>query len=225
MSQNSELRQSFIRFAVEAGVLSFGEFVTKAGRTSPYFFNAGKFADGALLGQVAQFYAKTLLDSGVEFDMLFGPAYKGITLASATAVALAGLGRNVAFAYNRKEAKDHGEGGSLVGAKLQGRVVIVDDVISAGTSVRESVELIRAAGATPAAVLILMDRMERSGNAVDIGERSAVQDVQAQYGMPVVSIANLDDLLGYLDNAGDPALAGYREKASAYRDKYGVSAI
>ena len=223
MSQNSELRQSFIRFAVEAGVLSFGEFVTKAGRTSPYFFNAGKFADGALLGQVAQFYAKTLLDSGVEFDMLFGPAYKGITLASATAVALAGLGRNVGFAYNRKEAKDHGEGGSLVGAKLQGRVVIVDDVISAGTSVRESVELIRAAGATPAAVLILMDRMER--NAVDIGERSAVQDVQAQYGMPVVSIANLDDLLGYLDNAGDPALAGYREKAAAYRDKYGVSAI
>jgi len=140
MSQNSELRQSFIRFAVEAGVLSFGEFVTKAGRTSPYFFNAGKFADGALLGQVAQFYAKTLLDSGVEFDMLFGPAYKGITLASATAVALAGMGRNVGFAYNRKEAKDHGEGGSLVGAKLQGRVIIVDDVISAGTSVRESVE-------------------------------------------------------------------------------------
>ena len=225
MSQNSELRQSFIRFAVEAGVLSFGEFVTKAGRTSPYFFNAGKFADGALLGQVAQFYAKTLLDSGVEFDMLFGPAYKGITLASATAVALAGMGRDVGFAYNRKEAKDHGEGGSLVGAKLQGRVIIVDDVITAGTSVRESVELIRAAGATPAAVLILMDRMERSGNAVDIGERSAVQHVQAQYGMPVVSIANLDDLLGYLDGAGDPALAGCREKAAAYRDKYGVSAI
>lgn len=221
----SNLRQEFIEFAVSAGVLRFGEFVTKAGRTSPYFFNAGLFSEGATLAQVARFYAQTLQDSGVEYDMLFGPAYKGITLASATAVALAGMGRNVPFAFNRKEAKDHGEGGSLVGAKLQGRVVIVDDVISAGTSVRESVELIRAAGATPAAVLILMDRMERSGNAVDIGERSAVQDVQAQYGMPVVSIANLDDLLGYLDNAGDPALAGYREKAAAYRDKYGVSAI
>jgi orotate phosphoribosyltransferase len=221
----ASFRHQFIRFAINTRVLLFGEFKTKAGRLSPYFFNAGLFCDGDSLRQLAQFYAKAISAADVPFDMLFGPAYKGIPLVAAVAVALSEDGRNVKFSYNRKEAKDHGEGGSLVGAKLGGRVVIVDDVISAGTSVRESVELIRAAGATPAAVLILMDRMERSGNAVDIGERSAVQDVQAQYGMPVVSIANLDDLLGYLDNAGDPALAGYRAKAAAYRDKYGVSAI
>ena len=159
----NNLRQQFIEFSIQAGVLRFGEFVTKAGRLSPYFFNAGLFNDGASLGKLAAFYAQTMLDSGLEFDMLFGPAYKGITLASATAVAMAAKGRNVPFAYNRKEAKDHGEGGTIVGAALSGRVVIIDDVISAGTSVRESVELIRAQGATPCAVLIALDRMEKSG--------------------------------------------------------------
>ncbi|HVL07998.1 MAG TPA: orotate phosphoribosyltransferase [Burkholderiaceae bacterium] len=223
MTQDN-LRHAFIQFALDAGVLSFGEFVTKAGRTSPYFFNAGLFNQGAMLGQVAQFYAKTLLASGVEFDMLFGPAYKGITLASATAVALAGMGRDVPFAYNRKEAKDHGEGGTIVGAKLQGRVVIIDDVISAGTSVRESVQMIRAAGATPAAVLIALDRMERSGNAEQVGEHSAVQDVQREFGMPVVSIASLADLLQYLDASQNPSLAQHRAAVSAYRERYGVDA-
>ena len=223
MTQDN-LRHAFIQFALDAGVLSFGEFVTKAGRTSPYFFNAGLFNQGAMLGQVAQFYAKTLLASGVEFDMLFGPAYKGITLASATAVALAGMGRDVPFAYNRKEAKDHGEGGTIVGAKLQGRVVIIDDVISAGTSVRESVQMIRAAGATPAAVLIALDRMERSGTAEQVGAHSAVQDVQREFGMPVVSIASLADLLQYLDASQNPALAQHRAAVSAYCARYGVQA-
>jgi orotate phosphoribosyltransferase len=162
----SHLRQQFIEFSVNAGVLRFGEFVTKAGRLSPYFFNAGLFNDGARLGQLANFYAQTLLDAGVGFDMLFGPAYKGITLASATSVALAAKGRNVPFAYNRKEAKVHGEGGTIVGAKLEGRVVIIDDVISAGTSVRESVQMIRAHGATPCAVLIALDQMSVGGNIV-----------------------------------------------------------
>ncbi|MCO4891210.1 orotate phosphoribosyltransferase [Cupriavidus sp. WGtm5] len=218
----TDLSQTFIRFALDAGVLSFGEFVTKAGRKSPYFFNAGLFNQGGMLGQVAQFYAKTLLASGVQFDVLFGPAYKGITLASATAVALAGMGRDVGFAYNRKEAKDHGEGGTLVGAKLHGKVVIVDDVISAGTSVRESVNLIRAAGAEPAAVLIALDRMEKSGTAEQVGTHSAVQDVQREFGIPVIAIASLKDLLAYLDASQDPALGASREAVAAYRQRYGV---
>ena len=219
----SKLLQEFIAFSVSAGVLRFGEFVTKAGRTSPYFFNAGLFNDGANLGKLADFYAQTLLDSGVEFDMLFGPAYKGITLASATAVALANKGRNVPFAFNRKEAKDHGEGGTIVGAKLQGKVVIIDDVISAGTSVRESVEMIRAAGATPCAVLIALDRMERSGKDGALSEGSAVQEVTKAYGIPVVSIGNLNDLLEYISNAGaDADLAKYKDAVAAYRTRYGV---
>jgi len=216
------LRQEFIAFSVEAGVLSFGEFVTKAGRTSPYFFNAGLFNEGANLGRLAQFYARTLLDSGVEFDMLFGPAYKGITLASATAVALAGMGRNVPFAYNRKEAKDHGEGGTIVGARLAGRVVIVDDVISAGTSVRESVDLIRAAGATPAAVLIALDRMERSGKDDALSVNSAVQEIAGAYHMPVICIANLADLFDYLSGGSASELARYTEAVKQYRARYGV---
>ncbi|GGX38152.1 MULTISPECIES: orotate phosphoribosyltransferase [Undibacterium] len=219
----SNLRQEFIQFSVEAGVLRFGEFVTKAGRLSPYFFNAGLFNDGANLGRLAAFYADTLIASGVEFDMLFGPAYKGITLASATAVALAARGRNVPFAYNRKEAKDHGEGGTIVGAKLEGRVVIIDDVISAGTSVRESVDMIRAAGATPAAVLIALDRMERSGKDDALSAHSAVQEVSNTYQMPVVSIANLNDLFEYL-NAGNGGaeLAQHKDAVAAYRQKYGA---
>jgi orotate phosphoribosyltransferase len=219
----NNLRQQFIAFSVSAGVLRFGDFTTKAGRQSPYFFNAGLFHDGATLGQVAQFYAQTLLDSGIGFDMLFGPAYKGITLASATAVALAAKGRNCSYAYNRKEAKDHGEGGTIVGAKLQGKVVIVDDVISAGTSVRESVDMIRAAGAEPCAVLIALDRMERSGKDGALTANSAVQEVAREFGIPVISIANLDDLFGYLSaHANDPALAEFKDKVAAYRARYGV---
>lgn len=209
---------------MEAGVIRFGDFVTKAGRNSPYFFNAGLFNDGANLGRLAAFYAQTLIDSGVQFDMLFGPAYKGITLASATAVALAAKGRNVPFAYNRKEAKDHGEGGSIVGAELKGKVVIIDDVISAGTSVRESVEMIRAAGATPCAVLIALDRMERSGKDGALSEHSAVQEVGKTYDIPVVSIGNLNDLFEYISAAGDGAqLAQHRLAVATYRERYGAT--
>jgi len=215
------LRQQFIAFSVEAEVLKFGQFTTKAGRQSPYFFNAGLFHDGATLGKLATFYAQTLLDSGIEFDMLFGPAYKGITLASATAVALAAKGRNTSFAYNRKEAKDHGEGGTIVGAKLAGKVVIIDDVISAGTSVRESVAMIRAAGAEPAAVLIALDRMERGGKDGVLSPLSAVQEVSQNYGIPVISIASLADLFGYLE--ADPSLAQYKDAVAAYRQQYGVA--
>jgi orotate phosphoribosyltransferase len=218
------LRQQFIEFSVRAGVISFGDFVTKAGRNSPYFFNAGLFNDGANLGQLASFYAQTLLDSKIEFDMLFGPAYKGITLASATAVALAVKGRNVPFAFNRKEAKDHGEGGSIVGAKLQGKVVIIDDVISAGTSVRESVEMIRAAGAQPCAVLIALDRMERSGKDDALSARSAVQEVSDAYQIPVISIANLNDLFDYLAlSEVDSELQERKKMVAAYRAKYGTT--
>ena len=214
----------FIRFALEAHVLSFGEFKTKAGRQSPYFFNAGGFSDGALLGALGKYYANALLESGVAFDMLYGPAYKGITLAAATAIALAHQNRNVAFAYNRKEAKDHGEGGTLVGAPVKGKVVIIDDVISAGTSVRESVELIRATGAEPAAVLIALDRMERSGNAIEIGSHSAVQSVEEEFGIPVIAIANLSNLMDYLDASKDPALQHYLPAVTAYRKQYGIKA-
>lgn len=220
----NNLRQEFIEFSVKTGVLRFGEFVTKAGRTSPYFFNAGLFNQGATLAKLAEFYAQTLLDSGVQFDMLFGPAYKGITLASATAVALSNKGHDVPFAFNRKEAKNHGEGGSMIGAKLQGRVVIIDDVISAGTSVRESVDMIRAAGATPCAVLIALDRMERSGVDGQLSALSAVQEVSATYGMPVISIGNLTDLLKYISNADkNSEQAQYRDAVAAYRERYGVA--
>ena len=216
-------RQQFIEFSVNAGVLRFGEFVTKAGRLSPYFFNAGLFNDGATLGKLAGFYAQTMLDSDVEFDMLFGPAYKGITLASATAVAMAAKGRNVPFAYNRKEAKDHGEGGTIVGAKLAGRVVIIDDVISAGTSVRESVQMIRAQGAEPCAVLIALDRMEKSGAEGAMSQLSAVQEVEQSVGIPVIPIANLNDLFAYLSGPGaSPELGQYKDAVAAYRQRYGV---
>ncbi|NDV11435.1 orotate phosphoribosyltransferase [Crenobacter caeni] len=213
----SDFRQDFIRFALDKQVLKFGEFVTKAGRLSPYFFNAGLFNDGASTLALSRFYAKSILASGVGFDMLFGPAYKGIILAAATSMALAEEGRNVPFAYNRKEAKDHGEGGTLVGAPLKGRVLIIDDVISAGTSVRESVELIRKAGAEPAGVAIALDRMERGTGAL-----SAVQEVSQQYGLPVVAIATLKDLMTFID--GSEALAAHRAAVKAYRDTYGVDA-
>lgn len=217
-------RKDFIDFALQAGVLKFGEFKTKAGRLSPYFFNAGLFNDGALLGRLAEFYAATLdqaIGQGQACDVLYGPAYKGITLASATAVAMARRGRNLPFVYNRKEAKDHGEGGVLVGAPLKGQVVIIDDVISAGTSVRESVELIRQAGATPAAVLICLDRQERGGDAVNVGATSATQEVQKLYGIPVIAIASLTDLMAYLDDDAG-SLYPYRDKVAAYRERFGV---
>lgn len=202
--------------------MSFGEFKTKAGRLSPYFFNAGEFNDGARLSALGRYYAKALQESGIQFDMLYGPAYKGITLAAATAIALADDGINVPYAYNRKEAKDHGEGGMLVGATVKGRVVIIDDVISAGTSVRESVDLIRKAGGEPAAVLIALDRMERSGNAVEIGDKSAVQAVEQEFGLPVVTIANLAGLMSFLTTSSDAQLTHYLPAVKAYRDKYGI---
>ena len=211
-------RTDFVRFAIDTGVLRFGSFKTKAGRMSPYFFNAGLFNSGATVGKLAAFYAQALLAANVEFDMLFGPAYKGIGLATATSVALAEKhGRDVPFAYNRKEAKDHGEGGTLIGAPLKGRVLILDDVISAGTSVRESVELIRAAGATPAGVVIALDRMERGK-----GTLSAVQEVKENFGIPVIAVATLEDLIGYL--ADSPELAANLDAVKAYREQYGISA-
>jgi orotate phosphoribosyltransferase len=212
---SSELSREFIAFACELGVLRFGEFKTKAGRLSPYFFNAGLFNDGASLARLGDFYARRIMATGLRFDVLFGPAYKGIPLAAATAMALASQGRNTAYAYNRKEAKDHGEGGTLVGAPLEGRVLIIDDVITAGTSVRESMELIRAAGAKPAAVLIALDRQERGQ-----GELSAVQEVERNFGIPVVSVASLTDLIDYL--SGHPELENKLAAVRAYRALYGI---
>ncbi len=222
MSSKNSNQDNFIRFALEAKVLSFGEFKTKAGRLSPYFFNAGGFNDGARLSALGRYYAKALQESHMQYDMLYGPAYKGITLAAATAIALADDGINVPYAYNRKEVKDHGEGGSLVGAPVKGRVVIIDDVISAGTSVRESVELIRGAGAEPAAVLIALDRMERSGTATEVGEKSAVQAVEQEFGLPVIAIANLADLMSFLTASIDVELTAYLPAVKAYREKYGI---
>lgn len=216
------LAQEFVKFAVDAGVLRFGEFRTKAGRMSPYFFNAGMFDDGAKLGRLAEFYARRLLGDGLAFDMLFGPAYKGITLAAALAVELARRGRNVPFAYNRKEAKDHGEGGVLVGAPMAGRVLIVDDVISAGTSVRESISMIRSAGATPDAVVIALDRQERATEGGHDVPYSAVQYVRRELGLQAIAIATLADLLDFLRDAADPTLAAHAAPVQAYRDRYGV---
>lgn len=220
------IAQDFVRFALDAGVLRFGEFKTKAGRMSPYFFNAGLFHDGQSVGRLAQFYAQALIASGIEFDMVFGPAYKGIPLAATLAVELARRGRNVPFAYNRKEAKDHGEGGHLVGAPLAGRVLIVDDVMSAGTAARESIALIKQAGATPHAMVVALDRQEKAtedGHDVDY---SAVQYVRSTLGLQVCAIATLADLLLYLSEcAGNAALEAHRDRVMAYRQRYGVNEI
>jgi orotate phosphoribosyltransferase len=223
------LAQSFVQFSLDCGVLKFGSFKTKAGRMSPYFFNAGLFDDGAKLGHLAACYAQRLVGSGMAFDMIFGPAYKGIPLGAAVAVELARLGKNVPFAYNRKEAKDHGEGGSLVGAPLQGRVLIVDDVMSAGTAVRESIALIKAAGATPHAVAIALDRQEmatevQSDGRVQDVPYSAVQYVREQLGLQVCAIATLDDLVGYLQVQTTPGMAEHLAQVRAYRERYGVVA-
>jgi orotate phosphoribosyltransferase len=213
----ADFRQAFLAFSLAREVLRFGEFVTKAGRRSPYFFNAGLFDDGESLRRLGQFYADALLASGIAFDQLFGPAYKGITLAAATAIALAEKGHNVPFCFNRKEAKDHGEGGQIVGAPLSGRVVIVDDVITDGAAKREAIELIRAHGAEPAAVLIALDRMERGQ-----GEASAVQELQTRFGVPVVAIATLDDLMTFI--GGREELKAHAPRVVAYRAQYGVAA-
>jgi orotate phosphoribosyltransferase len=214
---SANFRHEFIQFAVTQKVLCFGEFKTKAGRLSPYFFDAGLFYDGQSLQRLAQFYAKAIVAAGVEFDMLFGPAYKGIPLVAAVAIALANEGRNVRYSFNRKEEKDHGEGGSVIGAPLAGRVLIVDDVISAGTSVRQSVNLIRASRAIPCGVVIALDRMERG-----TGELSAAQEVEQQYQMPTVSIATLDDLIAYLQT--DNTMFSNLNAVDKYREKYGVVA-
>ena len=211
-----DFRQEFIEFALNQNVLRFGEFKTKAGRLSPYFFNAGLFNDGASLDRLSQFYAMAILAGGTPVDMLFGPAYKGIPLVAVSALALARTGHNLPFAFNRKEAKDHGEGGNIIGMPLAGRVLIVDDVISAGTSVRESVEIIRAAGATPCGVVIALDRMERGTGAL-----SAVQEVEQDYGLPVVSVATLDDLMAFLEQRSD--FADHEAAVARYRQEYGVS--
>jgi orotate phosphoribosyltransferase len=216
------LAQDFVQFSVDSGVLRFGQFKTKAGRLSPYFFNAGLFDDGAKLGRLAQFYAQRILASGIEFDMIFGPAYKGIPLAAAVAIELARLGRNVPYAYNRKEAKDHGEGGTLVGAPVQGKVLIVDDVMSAGTAARESIAIIQAAGATPHAVAIALDRQEKATEAGRDVDHSAVQYVRDQLGLKVCAIARLADLLQYLEKHSGDSLGEHHEKVLEYRRRYGV---
>jgi orotate phosphoribosyltransferase len=212
----SDFRQEFLAFALARDVLRFGEFTTKAGRASPYFFNAGLFHDGGSLLRLGQFYGEAFLASGIACDQLFGPAYKGITLAAATGIALAEKGHNLPFSFNRKEAKDHGEGGRIIGAPLRGRVLIVDDVITAGTSVRESVATIREHGAQPAGVLIALDRMERGQGAL-----SAVEEVRQMFNIPVVAIATLTDLMTFI--AGRPALHEHAHAIAAYRQQYGVA--
>lgn len=215
MSHNHQnLSQAFIQFCISKEVLKFGEFKTKAGRLSPYFFNAGLFNDGESLLKLGEFYANSIEKSGIKFDMLFGPAYKGIPLAASIAIAFARRGRNLPYAYNRKEAKDHGEGGTVVGAPLNGHVLIIDDVISAGTSIRESVAIIKAYGATPCGVSIALDRQEKG-----LSELSAVEEVERENQLPVCVIANLSDLLNYIQQK--PELAHTLLKVQAYREKYG----
>jgi len=212
----SDYRKDFIAFCVESGALRFGKFTTKSGRVSPYFFNIGAFASGAALERLAQFYAKAIIASGLKFDMIFGPAYKGIALAAATAIALARTGRDVPYAFNRKEAKDHGEGGDTIGAPIAGRVLIVDDVLTAGTAVRESLALIRARGATPAGLAIALDRMER-GQA----EISAVREIEETHAIPVIAVASLDDLTGWLQ--ARPGMEQQVRAIDEYRQRYGAA--
>lgn len=210
----------FIEFAIEKGVLRFGEFTLKSGRISPYFFNSGLFNNGDSLARLGHFYAQAVSESGIDFDILFGPAYKGIPLVAATAIALIEQhGRDVGYAFNRKEIKDHGEGGSIVGTPLNGnRVLIIDDVISAGTSVQESLTIIHATGATPAGVVISLDRQERGQ-----GSQSAVQEITAQHGIPVTSIARLDHLIRYLER--EPTMERQLNQMRAYREQYGVEMV
>lgn len=212
-----DYKREFIRFAIDNQVLRFGEFTLKSGRISPYFFNAGLFNTGEHLTRLSRFYAAAIMDAGMPFDTLFGPAYKGIPLAATTAVALyEHFQRNTPYCFNRKEAKDHGEGGSIVGAPLQGRVLIIDDVITAGTAIREAMEIIHAAGASPGGVVIALDRQERGK-----GELSAIQEVEQHFGLQVASIITLADLMAYIQD--DPAMTQYAEAISAYRSQYGIA--
>ena len=210
-----DFRQDFLAFALDRGVLKFGSFMTKSGRDTPYFFNSGLFNDGDALRRLGEFYADAYIASGIECNQLFGPAYKGIPLVSATAVALAARGLNLPYSFNRKEAKDHGEGGTIVGAPLRGRVMIVDDVITDGGAKREAIEIIRTHGATPAAILIALDRQERGR-----GDKSPVQEIEEQYGIRVVTIAALDDLFTFM--RGRPDLGRYLPKIEQYREAYGA---
>ena len=211
-----DYQKDFIEFALKTGVLRFGEFTLKSGRLSPYFFNSGLFDTGGALAKLGRFYASALMESGIDFDMLFGPAYKGIPLASTCSIALAdGHQRDLPYSFNRKEAKDHGEGGTIVGAPLKGKVMIIDDVISAGTSVRESIDLINEAGATPAGVVIALDRQE-----LGKGNVSAIAEIENNYHMPVASIIKLEHLIDYLQ--GNSELAEYYDRVKAYRDQYGA---
>ena len=223
-------QQEFIEFAIAEGVLRFGEFTLKSGRVSPYFFNAGLFRSGRALARLGRFYASAIADSGIEADVLFGPAYKGIPLAASAAVALADHHqRDMPFAFNRKEAKTHGEGGNIVGAELRGKVLIIDDVITAGTAIREVMQIINDAGAQAAGVVIALDRQERGQDADGLKPHSAIQEVEATYHMPVVSIVNLDQLLAYLETreprSGEDgaSIAQHAEAIRAYRDRYGIT--
>ena len=215
-----DYQREFIEFAIEQGVLRFGEFTLKSGRVSPYFFNAGLFRTGGALARLGRFYARAIVDRAPAFDVLFGPAYKGIPLAATAAVALADHhGRDLPYAFNRKEAKAHGEGGNIVGASLSGDILIIDDVITAGTAIREVMTLIEAAGARAAGVVIALDRQERGS-----GAQSAIQEVEATYGMPVISIVTLDMVLAYLEEHADEALRGHAAAIRDYRSRYGVAA-
>jgi orotate phosphoribosyltransferase len=229
LGTSKSLSLDFVSFAIQSGVLKFGQYTTKAGRESPYFFNAGLFDDGLKISKLASFYAQCVLQSGIEFDMIFGPAYKGIPLGATLAMELARMGKNVPFAYNRKEIKDHGEGGSLVGAPLRGRVLIVDDVMSAGTAVRESIELIKQQGATPHSVVIALDRQEmateKQNGVIQDVPYSAVQYVKTHLGLQVCSVASLEDLLSFLSSSADSTLQAHLAHVEAYRSKYGVSSL
>lgn len=210
-------QREFLDFALKSQVLRFGEFTLKSGRKSPYFFNAGLFNRGAALARLGRYYAQAIMDSGIAFDLLFGPAYKGIPLAAVTAAALAEHhGRDLPYAFNRKEAKDHGEGGNIVGHPLQGRVLIIDDVITAGTAIRESLDIIKGQGAVPAGVVIALDRQERGQ-----GSRSAIQEVEQDHGIPVAAIVRLEHLAQYLSDNGQ---ANVLAAIEAYRQEYGIQA-
>jgi orotate phosphoribosyltransferase len=210
-----DYQRDFLDFALDTGVLKFGEFTLKSGRVSPYFFNAGLFNSGAALARLGRFYAPTIVDSGIAFDVLYGPAYKGIPLAAVTAAALYDQHQiDIPYAFNRKEAKDHGEGGNIVGHPLQGRILIIDDVITAGTAIRESMDVIQGAGATPAGVIIALDRQEKGQ-----GEKSAIQEVEQDYGIPVAAIARLENLVSYLAQTSD---SEHLTNIRAYRERYGV---
>lgn len=211
-------QQAFLDYVIDHNILRFGEFTLKSGRTSPYFFNAGLFNTGKALGFIGQCYADAIVGSGIGFDVIFGPAYKGIPLASATAIALAeNHGRDMPWCFNRKEAKDHGEGGTIVGATLEGRVLIVDDVITAGTAIREVMGILSASPATPAAVLVALDRQEKG-----TGARSAIQEIEQEYDIPVVSIITLDQIVQYLEESADEALKNHLAAVKAYKQDYGV---